>query len=151
MNVYFSDLPHGIPCHDTFRRVLSRLNPDELTPCFISWTEPPREGSHSEIVSIDGKTLRHSLDHVASKAAIHMVSAWANTNRLMLGQLKVEDKSDESIAIPKPLQMFDLQGTIVTIDDMGCQKDIAQAITPQEADYILALKENHKTLWRMCN
>ena len=80
-----------------------------------------------------------------------MVSAWANTNRLMLGQLKVEDKSDESIAIPKPLQMFDLQGTIVTIDDMGCQKDIAQAITPQEADYILALKENHKTLWRMCN
>jgi predicted transposase YbfD/YdcC len=143
----FLELPHGVPCHDTFRRVLSRVNPDELTQCFISWTEALRDVSHGEIVSIDGKTLRHSFDHAASKAAIHMVSAWANRNRLVLGQLKVDAKSNEITAIPQLIKLLDLEGAIVTIDAMGCQKDIAQAITEQEADYVLALKENHKTLY----
>jgi predicted transposase YbfD/YdcC len=141
------DLPHGIPCHDTFRRVLSRVNPDELTQCFISWTEALRDVSQGEIVAIDGKTLRHSFDHAASKGAIHMVSAWATRNRLVLGQLKVDAKSNEITAIPQLIKLLDLEGAIVTIDALGCQKDIAQAITEQEADYVLALKENHKTLY----
>ena len=141
------DLPHGIPCDDTFRRVLSRLDADELMRCFISWSEALRDVSNGDLVSIDGKTLRHSFDHAASKAAIHMVSAWAHANRLVLGQLKVDDKSNEITAIPKLLQLLDLQGAIVTMDAMGCQKEIAQAITAQGADYVLALKENHQTLY----
>jgi predicted transposase YbfD/YdcC len=141
------DLPHGIPCDDTFRRVLSRLDPDELSQCFMSWSEALSDLSGGDIVSIDGKTLRRSFDHAASKAAIHMVSAWANANRLVLGQRKVDDKSNEIPAIPKLLQLLDLQGATVTIDAMGCQKEIAQAIADQGADYVLALKENHQTLY----
>ena len=140
------DLPHGIPGHDTFRRVLSRLDSEELTRCFIAWTEALSEASGGEIVSIDGKTLRHSFDRATGQAAIHMVSAWASANRLVLGQLKVAEKSNEITAIPKLLTMLDIAGAIVTIDAMGCQKAIAQVITDQEADYVLALKENHPTL-----
>lgn len=140
------DLPHGIPGHDTFRRVLSRLDPEELTRCFIAWTEALSEASGGDIVSIDGKTLRHSFDRATGQAAIHMVSAWASANRLVLGQLKVEEKSNEITAIPKLLTMLDIAGAIVTIDAMGCQKEIAKVITDQEADYVLALKENHPTL-----
>jgi len=141
------DLPHGIPGHDTFRRVLSRLDPEELTRCFIAWTAALSDASGGEIVSIDGKTLRHSFDRATGQAAIHMVSAWASANRLVLGQLKVEEKSNEITAIPKLLTMLDLAGAIVTIDAMGCQKEIAKVITDQEADYVLALKENHPTLY----
>jgi predicted transposase YbfD/YdcC len=142
----FLELPHGIPSHDTFRRVLSRLNPDELTQCFVDWTEALRESIGGDIVAIDGKTLRRSCDHAASKSAIHMVSAWANANRLVLGQRKVDDKSNEITAIPKLLKMLELEGAIVTIDAMGCQKDIARSIIEQGADYVLALKDNHATL-----
>jgi predicted transposase YbfD/YdcC len=141
------DLPHGIPGHDTFRRVLSRLDPDELTQCFVSWTTALSDLSGGEVVAIDGKTLRHSFDRAASQAAIHMVSAWANRNRLVLGQVKVDDKSNEITAIPKLLQMLDLTGATVTIDAMGCQKEIAKVITEQGADYVLALKKNHSTLY----
>ena len=115
--------PDGIPCDDTFRRVLSRLDADELMRCFISWSEALRDVSNGDLVSIDGKTLRHSFDHAASKAAIHMVSAWAHANRLVLGQLKVDDKSNEITAIPKLLQLLDLQGAIVTMDAMGVRID----------------------------
>ena len=142
----FLALPHGIPGHDTFRRVLSRLDPEELTRCFIAWTEALSEVSGGDMVSIDGKTLRHSFDHATGQGAIHMVSAWASANRLVLGQVKVEEKSNEITAIPKLLKMLDITGAIVTIDAMGCQKEIAKVITEQEADYVLALKENHKTL-----
>jgi predicted transposase YbfD/YdcC len=142
----FLDLPHGIPSHDTFRRVLSRLKPDELTQCFVSWTEALRESLDGEIVAIDGKTLRRSFDHAASQGAIHMVSAWANAHRLVLGQLKVDDKSNEITAIPQLLRMLELEGAIVTIDAMGCQKEIAKTITEQGAEYVLALKDNHPTL-----
>ena len=142
----FLELPHGIPSHDTFRRVLSRLQPDELTQCFVSWTAALRESLDGDIVAIDGKTLRRSFDHATSHGAIHMVSAWANANRLVLGQLKVEDKSNEITAIPQLLKMLDVEGAIVTIDAMGCQKEIAQTITEQGAEYVLALKDNHPTL-----
>ena len=141
------DIPHGIPGHDTFRRVLSRLDPEELTQCFIAWTDALSDVSGGEIVAIDGKTLRHSFDRAASKSAIHMVSAWASANRLVLGQLKVDEKSNEITAIPKLLRLLDVKDAVVTIDAMGCQKEIAQVITEQEADYVLALKENHKTLY----
>jgi predicted transposase YbfD/YdcC len=140
------DLPHGIPGHDTFRRVLSQLDPEELTRCFIAWTQALREASGGEVVAIDGKTLRHSFDRATSTAAIHMVSAWASANRLVLGQLKVEEKSNEITAIPALLQLLDLKGAVVTIDAMGCQKAIAKTITEQGADYVLALKDNHPTL-----
>jgi predicted transposase YbfD/YdcC len=141
------ELPHGIPGHDTFRRVLSRLDPEELTRCFISWSGALSDLAGSDLVSIDGKTLRHSFDRAASQTAIHMVSAWAHANRLVLGQVKVEDKSNEITAIPKLIKLLDLAGATVTIDAMGCQKAIAQDITDQGADYVLALKDNHPTLY----
>lgn len=116
------DLPHGIPGHDTFRRVVARLDPEELTHCFIAWTQTLSEASEGEMVSIDGKTLRHSFDHTTATAAIHMVSAWASANRLVLGQVKVDEKSNEITAIPALLRLLDLKGAVVTIDAMGCQK-----------------------------
>jgi predicted transposase YbfD/YdcC len=142
----FLELPHGIPSHDTFRRVLSRLKPDELTQCLVRWTEALHESLDGESVALDGKTLRRSFDPAASKGAIHMVSAWANAHRLVLGQLKVDDKSNEITAIPTLLRMLELEGAIVTIDAMGCQTEIAKTITEQGADYVLALKDNHPTL-----
>src|SRR2546423_11241870 len=142
----FLDLPHGIPGHDTFRRVLSHLDPEELTQCFIAWTQALSEASGGDIVSLDGKTLRHSFDQATATAAIHMVSAWASANRLGLGQLKVEEKSNEITAMPTLLRLLDLTGAVVTIDAMGCQKEIAKTITEQGADYVLALKDNQPTL-----
>jgi len=100
----FLELPHGIPSHDTFRRVLSRRKPDELRQCFVRWTEALRESLDGDIVAIDGKTLRRSFDHAASQGALHMVSAWANANRLGLGQLQIEDKSNAITAIPQLLK-----------------------------------------------
>ena len=140
------DLPHGIPGHDTFRRVLSRLDPEELTQCFIAWTQALSEVSGGDMVAIDGKTLRHAFDQATATAAIHMVSAWASANRLVLGQLKVAEKSNEITAIPTLLHLLDLKGAVVTIDAVGCQKEIAKTITEQGADYVLALKDNHPTL-----
>ena len=102
------DLPHGIPGHDTFRRVLSRLDPEELTQCFIAWTQALSEVSGGDMVSIDGTTLRHAFDQATATAAIHMVSAWASANRLVLGQLKVDEKSNEITAIPELLRLLDL-------------------------------------------
>jgi len=141
------DLPHGIPGHDTFRRVLSRLDPEELTRCFIAWTNALSKASGGDIVSIDGKTLRHSFDRASSTAAIHMVSAWASTNRLVLGQLKVEEKANEITAMPTLLHLLDVTGAVVTIDAMGCQKEIVKTITERGADYVVALKDNHPTLY----
>lgn len=142
----FLALPHGIPSADTFRRVLSRLEPEELTQCFINWTQSLRESMPGEVVAIDGKTLRRSFDRAAAKGAIHMISAWASANRLVLGQLKVDDKSNEITAIPHLLGLLALDGSTVTIDAMGCQKEIARGIVEQGADYVLALKDNQATL-----
>jgi predicted transposase YbfD/YdcC len=140
------DLPHGIPGHATFRRVLSRLAPEELTQCFLAWTNALSAASGGDIGSIDGKTRRHSFDQATSTAAIHMVSAWASANRLVWGQLKGEEKSNEMTALPALLRLLDVTGAVVTIDAMGCQKEIAKTITEQGADDVLALKANHPTL-----
>ena len=142
----FLDLPHGIPSSDTFRRVLSRLNPEELTRCFVNWTDSLRKSIDGEHVAIDGKTLRRSFDRAADKGAVHMISAWASAKQLVLGQLKVDDKSSEVTAIPYLLGLLELNGATVTIDAMGCQKEIARTIVAQGADYVLTLKDNHATL-----
>ena len=142
----FLPLPNGIPSHDTFARVLARLKPEELQQCFLRWMQAVSEVTQGEVVAIDGKTLRRSFDRATGKSAIHMVSAWASANRLVLGQQKVDAKSNEITAIPALLQLLELKGCIVTIDAMGCQKAIAQTIIAQKADYVLTLKANHGLL-----
>lgn len=143
----FLDLPNGIPSHDTFGRVFSRICPESFQGCFLSWMTEVAELTAGEVVAIDGKTLRRSYDRSASKSAIHMVSAWASGNGAVLGQLKTAEKSNEITAIPTLLALLELQGCIVTIDAMGCQKNIAQTIVEQEADYVLALKGNQGLLY----
>lgn len=142
----FLALPNGIPSHDTLARVFARLDPLALQQCFVAWIEGLSQQLAGSVVAIDGKTVRHSFDRAAGKAAIHMVSAWASGHHLVLGQVKVDDKSNEILAIPRLLEMLELGGTIVTIDAMGCQKDIAARIHGQNADYVLALKGNQGTL-----
>ena len=142
----FLELPNGIPSHDTISRVFALLEPNQLQECFVRWVKSIAELSLGEIVSIDGKSARHSYDKGQGKGAIHMVSAWASENQLVLGQVKVADKSNEITAIPKLLNLLDVQGCIVTIDAMGAQKEIAQQIIDQGADYVLSLKGNQGTL-----
>jgi predicted transposase YbfD/YdcC len=142
----FLDLPNGIPSHDTFARVFARLDPRQFQHCFVNWIQAVRDLTQGQVIAIDGKTLRHSFDRASGRAAIHMVSAWASTNHLVLGQVKVDDKSNEITAIPKLLELLELSGCIVTVDAMGCQKEIAQQIIDQGGDYVLALKGNHGTL-----
>ena len=142
------ELPNGIPSHDTFGRVFALLDPDQFRRCFISWVQGISQITAGEIVALDGKILRRSHDSTLGKAAIHMVSAWASANRLVLGQLKVDAKSNEITAIPELLRILTLKGCIVTIDAIGCQTEIAQAITDEGADYVLALKGNQGTLYR---
>ena len=142
----FLELPNGIPSHDTFGRVYSLLNPDEFTRCFIRWVESIRDKVHKDIIAIDGKKLRHSFDNASAKSAIHMVSAWSSANGLVLGQVKVNNKSNEITAIPQLLKLIDVENCIVTIDAMGCQKKIAEVIIDQGADYVLALKGNQGNL-----
>lgn len=138
----FLELPHGIPSHDTFGRVFARLDPHEFGKCFQQWIECVREKTNGEIISIDGKTLRRSFDKAASKAAIHMVSAWSSANNLVLGQVKVDEKSNEITAVPMLLEMLEISGCIVTMDAMGCQKEHVRKINDKGADYVLALKGN---------
>ena len=143
----FLSLPNGIPSADTFRRVFARLDPEQMQSCFISWVNAISKLLGAEVVGIDGQTLRHSHDQECAKAAIHMVSAWASANRLVLGQRKVDDKSNEITAIPALLSVLEITGCIVTIDAMGCQKEIASAIIGRGADYVLALKGNQGRLF----
>ena len=143
----FLELPNGIPSHDTFWRVFRHLDPEQFQRCFMSWMASVQTLTRGEVIAVDGKQLRRSHDATAGKAAIHMVSAWATTNRLVLGQRKVDDKSNEITAIPELLDALDLRGCIVTIDAMGCQTKIAATIVNKEADYLLALKENHGQLY----
>ena len=138
----FLELPNGIPSHDTFARVFSLLNPEQLQQCFLKWIESISRITFGEIIAIDGKTLRRSYDKSKDKPAIHMVSAWATTNGLVLGQKKVEDKSNEITAIPELLKVLSLKGCIVTIDAIGCQKKIIKQIIDQDGDYVIALKKN---------
>ena len=143
----FLELPHGIPSHDTFGAVFSRLDPEQFQQCFMAWTQTVAELAPGEVMAIDGKTARRSHDEQTGKRAIHLVSAWASANTLTLGQVKTEQKSNEITAIPRLLQLLQLKGCIVTIDAMGCQKEIAQEIVEQEADYLLAVKQNQGRLF----
>jgi predicted transposase YbfD/YdcC len=138
----FLILENGIPCADTFRRVFSRISPQQFEASFVSWTQMASNICRGEIIAIDGKCLRHSHNNVAGKSAIHMVSAWAHDARMVLGQIKVDDKSNEITPIPQLLDVLDIAGCIVTIDAMGCQTAIAEKIISKEGDYVLGLKGN---------
>ena len=142
----FLELPHGIPCSDTFARVFAGIDPEQFRNCFIDWVNSVSQLTQGEVIALDGKTLRRSHDRPSGKAAIHMVSAWASENSLVLGQVKVAEKSNEITAIPELLNLLDVSGCIVTIDAMGCQKRIAQTIRDRGADYMLALKGNQPQL-----
>ncbi|NLE45811.1 MAG: ISAs1 family transposase [Chloroflexi bacterium] len=142
----FLDLTHGIPSHDTFGRVFGRLDAQQFEEVFMSWVQTVAEKTQGQVIAIDGKTVRRSHDQSLGKKAIHMVSAWASANRLVLGQVKVDEKSNEITAIPALLRVLDLSGCIVTIDAMGCQKEIAAQVIDQEGDYVLAVKDNQPQL-----
>jgi predicted transposase YbfD/YdcC len=142
----FLDLPGGIPSHDTFGRVFSLINPEEFGKCFVNWIRSAFPLKESDVVAIDGKTPRRSHDRINGKSAIHVVSAWAVRNRLILGQVKTDDKSNEITAIPELLKTLDIKGCVVTTDAMGCQKEIVRQIVDQGADYLLSLKGNQGNL-----
>ena len=142
----FLELPNGIPSHDTFGRVFAALDPVEFQQAFVSWVQAVSVRLKGEIVAVDGKSLRHSYDNYLGKNAIHMVSAWATAQHLVLGQRKIEDKSNEITALPELLQVLALEGCIVTVDALGCQTDIAETIVNRGADYVLAVKENQGKL-----
>lgn len=143
----YLDLSHGIPSHDTFGRVFRRLKAEAFQACFLAWVKAVNEISGGQVIAIDGKELRRSMDRTLGKRAIHMVSAWASENRLVLAQQKVDEKSNEITAIPALLEMLEIAGCIITIDAMGCQKEIAQQIIDQQGDYVLAVKENQGHLF----
>lgn len=142
----FLELPNGIASHDTFGDVFSRIDPDEFRECFLEWVKAVEELTKGQLVAIDGKTVRRSHDRSAGKNAIHMVSAWSSANGLVLGQLKTDEKSNEITAIPKLLKLLEISGCIVSIDAMGCQKEIARTIVDKGADYVLSVKGNQGNL-----
>jgi predicted transposase YbfD/YdcC len=144
----FLGLPHGIPSHDTFGRVFARLDPEQFRQAFMAWIQAVNDLTHGQVVAIDGKKLRRSHDQRLGKHAIVMVSAWATTNRLVLGQVKTDAQSNEITAIPELLRVLALDGCIVTLDALGCQTEIATAIVAQGGDYLLAVKENQKLLYQ---
>jgi len=138
----FLQLPNGIPSHDTLARVFSRISAKQFQNCFSAWMRSTAKLTDGEVIAIDGKKLRRSFDKESDKSAIHMVSAWATENGVVLGQIKVDEKSNEITAIPKLLEVLELSGCIVTTDAMGCQKNIASQIIKKDADYVFGLKGN---------
>lgn len=143
----FLKLPEGIPSHDTFRRVFMLLDPKEFGRCFLDWTNSIRKTIKGDVIAIDGKTVRGSAHTSLGKRAIHMVSAWSTENGIVLSQLKVDEKSNEITAIPEILDSLDIDGATITIDAMGCQKEIAAKIISKKADYVLALKQNQESFF----
>jgi predicted transposase YbfD/YdcC len=143
----FLELPNGIPSHDTFARVFSQISPDEFNKSFLSWIKGISKITEGEIIAFDGKQSRNSGDEKNGKGVINTVSAWAASNRLVLGQKKVEGKSNEITALPELIKVLDLAGCIVTIDAMGCQREIVSKIVEKDADYIIAVKKNQPTLY----
>jgi predicted transposase YbfD/YdcC len=143
----FLQLPNGIPSHDTFGRVFASLDPEQFEDCFLRWIQAVSVITEGQVVAIDGKTLRRSHDRTLGKEAIQMVGAWASANRLVLGQVKVDEGSNEITAIPELLRVLEIAGCIVTIDALGCQKEIARQIVEAGADYVLALKANQGRLY----
>jgi len=144
----FLRLPHGIPSHDTFGRVFARLNPDAFERCFVNWVRHLSQTRVGRLVAIDGKTIRRSFDTAANKSALHVVSAWCESDQTILGQIATDAKSNEITAIPKLLELLDLDGAVVTTDAMGCQKAIAEKAIACGADYVLQVKGNHPKLQR---
>lgn len=142
----FLALPNGIPSHDTFSRVLALVDPQQLHECFLSWVQHLTDQLEIKLIHIDGKTARGSYDRESSLKALHTVSAWASEHCLVLAQHRVESKSNEITAIPELLKLLDLKGTIITLDAMGTQRNIAAQVREQGGDYILALKGNQGTL-----
>lgn len=142
----FLELPNGIPSHDTFGRVFAILDAEQLQNCFIAWVNSIANITTNEIIAIDGKTVRRSFDRGDARGPIHMVSAWAVENNLVLGQLKTKEKSNEITAIPELLDLLNIAGATITIDAMGCQQEIAKKIVEKKADYVLALKGNQGNL-----
>jgi predicted transposase YbfD/YdcC len=142
----FLDLSDGIPSHDRFNAILGAIKPAEFEKCLLSFITALHEITDGQIVAIDGKTLRRSYDAASNKSAIHMVSAWATANCISLGQVVVDEKSNEITAIPKLLEILELSGCLVTIDAMGCQTEIAEKIVAEGGDYVLAVKGNQPTL-----
>ena len=140
----FLTLRNGIPSHDTFNRLFAALDPKAFLDCFLRWTQSLRQAVPQEIVALDGKALRRALN--ADQSIKYVVSAWAESNGLVLGQLKVADKSNEITALPELLRVLELSGCIVTVDAMGTQKKIAKEIIEADAHYVLALKGNHETV-----
>ena len=144
----FLELPNGIPSHDTFGRVFSLIDPKEFQESFRSWVQSIHEFTQGQVLALDGKQLRGSGDSVLGKRAIYMVSAWAEANQLVLGQHKVNEKSNEITAIPELLKMLDVEGCIITIDAIGTQTKIVKTIVEQGADYVLSVKENQGQLYQ---
>ena len=142
----FLELPNGIPAHDTFERMFARLRPKQVQQWFLNWVQAVFSITDGQLISLDGKTLRGSYDRGDKQGMIYMVSAWASENRLVLGQRKVSEKSNEITAIPELLKVLNLNGAVVTIDAMGCQTEIAAQIVAQQGDYVLALKGNQGNL-----
>lgn len=142
----FLELPYGIPSHDTFRRVFLLLDPQAFGECLARWSQALHEATEGEVIALDGKTLRHSFDTAAGTPALHLVSAWATEHGLTLAQRKVEADTNEISALPELLRLLDVKGTVVTMDAMGCQKELAGQIKAQGADYVLCLKGNQPHL-----
>ncbi|MCB0319135.1 MAG: ISAs1 family transposase [Bdellovibrionales bacterium] len=142
----FLKLPNGIPSHDTFRRVFMLLEPKNFQKCFSNWITAICSSCPENVIAIDGKCLRRSFDKVKEISALHLVSAWSCANNFVLGQLAVEDKSNEIVAIPQLLDMLTIRGHIFTLDAMGCQKRIAEKIVSNKGDYVFSLKDNHPNL-----
>lgn len=144
----FPELPDGIPSHDTFSRVPAFIRPEEFRQCFSEWIQTAAEVAKGQVIAIDGKTLRRSYDKKSSRAAVHMVGARASASRLVLGQVKTNEKSNEITAIPELLDISEIEGCIVTIDAMGCQKKITEKIIDGGGDYTTAVKGNQPSLYQ---
>lgn len=142
----YLELPYGIPSHDTFRRLFAMLDPQAFGECFTKWSQALHEATNGEVIALDGKAVRHSFDTFSGQPALHMVSAWASENGLALGQVRVDDKSNEITAIPRLLELIDVKGRIVTTDAMGCQRDVAKRIIDKKGDYVFCLKGNQESL-----
>jgi len=142
----FLDMSEGVPSHDRFNAILGAINPREFEKCLLRWITALHEMSDGQVIAIDGKTLRRSFDAASSKAAIPMVSAWATARHISLGQVVTDGRSNEITAIPRLLEMLEIRGCLVTIDAMGCQREVARNIVDAGADYVLTVKDNQPKL-----
>jgi predicted transposase YbfD/YdcC len=140
------NLENGIPSHDTFRRVLSLLDPEAFRACFMSWTSAISEAVNGDIIAFDGKTLRQSFDTATGMSAIHVMNAWSSENDFCVGQMKVDGKSNEITAMPALMKLMNIEGSVVTADALNCQKEIAKQIIEQGGEYVLAVKSNQGSL-----